>query len=739
MPTTEKRGRVLNVAFRFLVLIVASIGSATYAQSQPANLQLINFDERRSIALARIKNVAIAPTDKQKSYILDGLSEKNAAFAKAFEDGLQTVLEKFDQNLWVYQSFSESKLLGVLEASYAEVDIAAIEERYSNGLVEFAVTSIADLYLAGKIRIDEIIFDEYISILPPEARGPLHEDWDRMLSTHPSVPSSFRGTSQPEFDTDILKATIATLVARRLAASSVGRRLLAGLGKRLFSNAVGRGLVTVLAPGGEFCGPAVLLCEAGLFVGTVGLESYRHRAKVVEAVQVGLHQQATDLRSELISPTTINEMWDVIAIETREMLEDYRGAVEQIMVETFDDLVAQNADFMTGDLPIEVDDESRIRVFRQMAAIYGDGFLQYTWAQRYAFARSMDDRARAELDTHGSAIMDLFLVHPQILSRVVRSKVSSNLLSAILQSEDPPSSLTEIAAAIRRTGHVSKELDAVLSDILRLNLMVQSGEIDPQGIQIASSNAAQLRTIALESPSGRVLYAQVIQGIYSPRTLDFVLRSANPSRMGEVFAKIPRQTVSELARSETVSDLDAFISAFSIEEGASYLASGEAEPYLTIFAHRSGGPKAVRAWSKFVDGYGRPAEPWMHEQYLWIVDQGYQPTAVSLPMINAAYDTSDYPEVWRKALVRWTNLTGRAWGSLLFSFALVLLVVIYLPRLLRSARRRKGAWPNYIIQKPKLFRTDKPTEPKKTGSLTFEGYQLDGETRAGEDNVQEKE
>jgi hypothetical protein len=715
MTVNEKVGSVMTVGLSVLLLVMVSMGSSAFAQSQGPNPQLINFDERRAVALARIKNVATAPTEAQESTVLDGIREINSDFANDFNDRLTTVTERFDQKLRFYQSFSESKVLEVLDSSYAEVGFALIEENYSNELIEFSAESIADIYLTGKILIDEILFDEYISMLPAEARAPLQLELKRMLSAHPSVPNSSPDTSRPDVDTTVLRTTVAALVARRLAASSVGRRLLSGLGKRLLKNAVGRGAIAVLAPNGEFCGPAVLLCEAGVFVGAVGWESYQYREKVVEAVQAGLQQQATDLRNELLSPTTINPMWDVIATEATEMLETYRGAVEQIMLETFDDLIAQNADFMAGDLPDETDDESRVLVFRQMATTYGDSFLQYTWAQRYAFAGTMDDRARALLDTHGSAVIDLFLVHPQMLARVVRSGASDSLLSAILQSERPQTSLTQTAEAIRRTGRISPDLDAVLADILRLNLMVQPGEIDPQGIRLATSNAAQLRTMATESPSGGVLYARVIQGVYSPKALDFVLSSENPGRIGEVFGKLPRQTVSELSGTESVSDLDAFISAFPVEEGTDYLASAEAGSYLTIFRHRSGGPKAVRAWAEFVDGYARPPEPWMHEQFLWIADQGYDPSAISLPMINTAYDTSDHPEFWRKALVWWANVTGWAWGTLLFSFVLVFAVLLFLPRLFRGILKRSQSSHSDITQKPQSSRIDKTQDLDKTG------------------------
>lgn len=703
-----------------MILILATFGSLSFAQSQAPNAQLINFDERRSLALARIKNASTAPTNEQRSSVTDSIRAKNGEFANNFEYGLEAVSEGFEQELNFFQSFQENVVKELLETKYAEVDFATIEKNYSNELTDFSAKSIAEIYLTGKILIDRILFEEYISMLSPEARAPLDLELKRLLSEHPSVPSISPGLSKPEIDATLVRATVTTLMARRLAASSVGRRLLSGLGKRLFQNAIGRGTIAVLAPGGEFCGPAVLLCEAGLFVGAVGWDGYQYRDKVVEAVKAGLQNQSTALREELLSSATIDPIWDVISIESMKLLEAYRDAVEQIMLDTFDDVIEQNADFMAENLPVGTDDKNRTIVFRKMATIYGDGFLQYTWSQRFAFSDTMDDRARALLDTHGSAIIDLFLVRPEILARVVRSGASDTLLSAILRSEDAQTSLTQIAEAIRRTGRLSADSDAVLADVLSLKLKVQAGEIDPLGIRLAAGNAAKLRTMATESPNGGILYAQVIQGVYSAKALNYILSSSNPVGMAEVLAKIPRKMVAELTRTAQVFDLNSFISAFPIEEGAAYLASAEASSYLAIFLHRSGGPKAVRAWDDFLYEYARAPASWMYEQFLWVADQGYEPSSVSLRMINSAYDTSDHPEFYRKFQVWWAHITGWEGSSFLLLFIFALAVIFFLPRHFRSIPRPSRSNSSDSDQIPRGFQTD-----KKPASKTISADMLD--------------
>lgn len=136
-------------------------------------------------------------------------------------------------------------------------------------------------------------------MLPQEARVPAQAEFARLVSVHPNLPRPVADLEGPETDLSALKATVAAVVARRLAVSKVGKRLPLGLGRRLLNNALGRGAIAVLAPGGEICGPAVIICEAGLFAGVIGWESAQNRRNVVAAVDAMLIEQSDELRREV--------------------------------------------------------------------------------------------------------------------------------------------------------------------------------------------------------------------------------------------------------------------------------------------------------------------------------------------------------------------------------------------------------------------------------------------------------
>lgn len=58
----------------------------------------------------------------------------------------------------------------------------------------------------------------------------------------------------------------------------------------------------------------------------------------------------------------------MIEVEVTSLLSDYRVVVAQVMRDTFDDVVKQNADFNAEDLPESMDEAARAHVFRQMAS-----------------------------------------------------------------------------------------------------------------------------------------------------------------------------------------------------------------------------------------------------------------------------------------------------------------------------------------------------------------------------------
>lgn len=681
--------RAVRMVLHAFALAVLLSGEVSMAQSFDAGLRVVNFNDRRAVALAKISNIATSPTDEQEAAARGRIAAVNRGFADQFDNGIEKVSETFEKNLWFYQSFSESRVRETLEESYNSTDFSSIEEGYEIELIDYISRSVAEIFLDGKVRIDRILFDEYISMLPGEARATAKSEFARLISIHPNLPSTAPRAEKPETDLSTLQATIAAVVARRLAASRIGQRLLSGLGKRLFNNAVGRGAIAVLAPGGEICGPAIILCETGLFTIVVGWEGVRNRARVVEAVDAALTQQGNDLRTEVLGPEAIDEIWSVIEVEASSLLGDYRDVVEQVMRDTFDDVVRQNADFIAGDLPQGMGAETRAHVFRQMASTFGDGFLEFQWADRYAYMNAMGDRARELLDSHGSPLLNLYLSRPEMLVRVLRAGASDSLTSQILRSEDPSFAISSIGEAIRQTGRLTDDVDAALVDLLRFELPVLPEEIDPQGIRIAASTASRLRMMVDENSSkGAVLYAQVLRGTVSAKALDYVLLSSDPSRMVEVFVGLPASTVSRLIRSEDVGQLSSFIASFPIQEAVRLLSSSESDTYTTIFSHRSGGADGVRAWDELMGDYARPPLPWMQEQFLWIVDLGYEPSSVSMQMINTAYDSSGQPDFLRRFWTWWAFVTGWPWGSFFLIIIVAFLAARFAPKLFRSFKQK---------------------------------------------------
>lgn len=689
IKTSLRIRRKAKMALHAFSLVLLLLGEISTAQSFDTGSSIVNFDDRRSVALARITNITVAPTNEQEQAARERIITINNDFADEFARGIEIVGDAFDRSLWFYQSLSESQARETLEESYDSADFTAIEAGYEAALIEIISNSVGEIFLDGKVRIDQILFDEYISMLPAEVRTTAQSEFARLISAHPGLPGTLPDTENPELDPTTLKATIAAVVARRLAATRIGQRLLAGLGRRLLNNAVGRGAIAVFAPGGEICGPAVILCEAGLFTLVVGWEALRNRNNVVETVEAALAQQASDLRAEVQSRGAIDETWAVIEVEANSLLIEYRGAVEDIMRDTFDNVLRQNADFTEGNLPQSMDEDTRAHVFREMASTFGDGFLEFGWADRYSYMSAFGDRARQLLDSHGSELLNLYLSRPAMVVRVVRAGASDSLISEILRSENSLIALRGIEEAIRRTGQLTPPTDAVLVDLLRFELPILPEEIEPHGIRIAASNTARLRALVGENPSvGALLYAQVLQGATSAEALDYALLSSNPSQVVEVFAGLPVSTVSQLIRSQDAVQLSSFISSFPVPEAVRLLSSSEAIAYVIIFLHRSGGPDAVRAWDELVAEYERPPLPWMQEQFLWIADLGYEPSSVSIQMINTAYDSGGQPDLLRRFWVWWAFVTGWPWGSFLLAVLVALLAAGFAPKIVRRFTRQ---------------------------------------------------
>jgi len=679
----------MKIAVNAVALAAFTVGDFALAQQDVANPSIQNIKVQFDYALVRMEDVAKSTIENQESYMRDKILGINNNFVGEFHQKNNDILEKFTRDLHFLSSFSMEKVSEILEESYMSTNFAASERRYEDNLIDYISESIADIYQGGERQMRDILW-EHLKMIPDELQNSVQQELDLRLSEYPNLPNSAPNTDQPEINLIPLKAAASAIVARRLALSGVGRRLLSGLGSRLGVNVLGRGATAVLLPGGEFCGPAIILCEAGLFVVITGWGLRNNKNDVITNVEEALNEQTATLRRAVRSNEYTDEIWEIIDTEVSSLLEEYLDAVEEIMRDVIENCVKQNVDYVPGDLTESIDGEGCRTEFKNMAATYGDRFVEeYRWLDRYNFMSAMGERARILLNFHGSKIIDLYLERPEILERVVRDGASVNLIGEILRAESVSNALIFVGETVRRTGQLQPAFDAVLVDILRFNLPIQPGEIDPLNIRIAAENAAQLRSLTMEnSNTGATLYAQVLRGSFSMQVLDYILRSTNPARMASVFSSIPERTVSNLIRSVDVTELRDFIAAFSETEVTKILSLPQADTYLDIFSHRSGGPEGVRAWRELMNRYGRPPLPWMQEQFLWIADLGYEPISISFQMINTAYDSSEHPEFLRRFWVRWTHVSGWPWGSLLLFICIGVAFFIFAPRLVRGFTNR---------------------------------------------------
>ena len=685
----ENFHKLLRVSAHFSVIYFVMIGDVLLAQSKEAHYNLINFEERRGVALARISSVTTNTTMALENEVRERIKALNGAYAQQFKASMENAHSIFDKKLSFINAFSEEKVRSILSESISEVDFKNFETQYYDGLNKELVIAIVEIYTVGITRMQEILFDEYISMLPPSAQKAVDKELSRLISELPEIQSLSLDSGKLEVKPEVLDTVIGVIIARRLATSLVGKRLLAGLGKRLAQNAISRGLITVIAPGGEICGPAIIICEAGLFAAAVSWEGVQYRKNVVKFVKEALDDQTSDLQKEITNESTIDEVWEVIDTEAKKLLTKYREAAEQIMVNTFDNVVKQNSDFKSDNLPREMKETDKLLVFRKMATTFGHRFLEYTWSERYAFMNATDERAWQLLAEHGPSIIDLYLQRPVELTRLIQTGISSDLLKVILLSDEPVIALSDTNLIVRRMGSITDDVNSILVDVIELDLPIQPGEIDPQGVRVAAERSVLLREMAKAYPAtGRPLYAQILKGAVAVSVLDYLLAAENPILLVDLFTKIPPKIVANLIETYPLTLLEPFAIAFPTAEAINLLTSEASKTHLEIFNHRSGGPDAVLAWQAFVRKYKRPTKPWMKNEFLWILDQRFEPYSVSLAMLNAAHDGNNSPNFMKSILVQWAQITGRSWISFLIISLVIATAVLFSLKVIGRFRKK---------------------------------------------------